>query len=258
MSQKRSKRKRSSREEYQLRERLKIEEGVFDERMMLNLRKLFSHGFVYTLEFIIAKGKEADVYVAEGGERVDGAPVIVKIFRKENTNFENRMAYLIGDPRFEKVKMTVSALASEWCRKEYGNLKLANAIGVRCPKPYIFSGNVLCMELIGEDGKPSQRLKAARPENPAEMLGKILIEIKKLYSGNLVHADISEYNILVMGNNPYLIDFGQAVVLDHPNAESFLERDVHNILAYFAKKYGIEKDESSVLEEIRAGKGSSK
>ncbi len=58
----------------------------------------------------------------------------------------------------------------------------------------------------------------------------------------LVHADLSEYNILVKGKKPYLIDFGQAVVLKHPNASAFLERDIKNILQYFKKAYRIEKD----------------
>ena len=65
---KRSKRKRSSREDYPLSEQLKIEEGVFERSTMLFLRKLFSRGIISKLEFIIAKGKEADVVLDRNQE----------------------------------------------------------------------------------------------------------------------------------------------------------------------------------------------
>ena len=66
----------------------------------------------------------------------------------------------------------------------------------------------------------------------------------------LVHADLSEYNVLMKGDKPYLIDFGQAVVLRHPNATMFLRRDISNILQYFSKHYGIVKDFDTVFGYI--------
>jgi RIO kinase 1 len=74
--------------------------------------------------------------------------------------------------------------------------------------------------------------------------------MKKLYAAELVHGDISEYNILIKEGVPYIIDFGQAVVINHPNAGKFLERDVYNITSYFSKKYGIKKDAEKALARI--------
>ena len=70
-----------------------------------------------------------------------------------------------------------------------------------------------------------------------------------MYTANLVHADLSEYNIM-MGTIPYLIDFGQGVILSHPNAENYLERDVAIILKYFDKR-GIKRDFGKTMEWIR-------
>ena len=44
-----------------------------------------------------------------------------------------------------------------------------------------------------------------------------------------------------------IIDMGQSVTLDHPQARRFLERDITNITHYFRKKYSIGSS-----EEIRA------
>jgi RIO kinase 1 len=66
---------------------------------------------------------------------------------------------------------------------------------------------------------------------------------------NMVHADLSEFNILIYKNKPYLIDLGQGVLLKHPRAFDFLRRDIHNILNHF-NKYGIDEDELKLYNKI--------
>ena len=88
-------------------------------------------------------------------------------------------------------------------------------------------------------------------ENPERVLDEIIENMKRLYSANLVHGDISEYNILIKDSIPFLIDIGQGVSLGHPKAGEFLERDVTNILYYFKKTYGIERNQEKVVSEIK-------
>jgi RIO kinase 1 len=52
---------------------------------------------------------------------------------------------------------------------------------------------------------------------------------------HLVHADLSSYNILFWDDTPYFIDVGQAVLLQHPQAHAFLQRDLHNLAVFFHK-----------------------
>jgi RIO kinase 1 len=251
MARKRSREKQSSKADYPLREQLRIEEGVFDNRTMLRIAKLFTKGIIASMEFIIARGKEADVYVADAGENiVDKEFVALKIFRLENARFQNRMKYIDGDPRFGKVKGSIFAVVNEWCKKEYGNLLVAEAAGVHAPRPYAFSGNVLAIEFIGTDGKPSQTLREQVVKNPEKVQEQILEDTRKLYQNELVHADLSEYNILMLDDVPYMIDFGQAVHIKHPDSIRFLRRDISNILAYFSKHYGIQKEEAEVFDQI--------
>jgi RIO kinase 1 len=74
-----------------------------------------------------------------------------------------------------------------------------------------------------------------------------------MYHVEIVHADLSEYNILMYRGLPYIIDVGQAVVLEHPSAYDFLKRDIHNIVLFF-RKYGIKADEKKIYEQL-VGKG---
>ncbi len=108
------------------------------------------------------------------------------------------------------------------------------------------------MEFIGSaEGTPARTLKNTLLENPQEVLDTILEDVKKLYSLELVHADLSEYNILMNVDVPYMIDFGQAVVIKHPKAQEFLSRDLTNILYYFSKHYKIERDLDKTLEYVK-------
>ncbi len=252
MARRVGRRKEPDRDKYRLKERSMTEEGVFNDRTMLNMRKFFSRGIVSELDFIISTGKEADVYVAEGGTEIKERYVALKIFRVENTGFVKRLDYIVGDPRFGKSRHDMYTITNIWCRKEYANLKLAYNIGIKVPKPYTFAGNILAFEFIGdENGSPAKRLKETKLENPEKVLSKILAYVKELHAIKLVHADLSEYNILMKGDEPYIIDMGQAVMLGHPKFKEYLKRDVINILYYFRKEYGIEKEPEDFLKELQ-------
>ncbi len=251
MARRLGKRKRPDRGTHMIKEQLKIEEGIFENRTMMCLWRMFNHGIITKMDFVLKTGKEADVYIADAGPQAQGAEyVILKIFRIETSSFPKRMDYMIGDPRFEGVRNNIFAIVNTWCRKEYGNLMAAEIAGVHAPRPYYFRGNVLAIEFIGEDDIPARTLKESQIENPAAVLDMILEDMKKLYGAQLVHGDVSEYNILMKADVPYMIDFGQAVLLTHPKSGEFLERDIRNILGYFSRRYKLERDADRTLEYV--------
>lgn len=251
MSRKLSTRKRPDRDVHMLKEQLKIEAGVFDNRTIMALWRMFNHNIISSVDYMIAGGKEADVYLAEGASQVNNDLVALKIFRIETSDFNNRIKYIVGDPRFEKIKKDIFSVVITWCKKEYGNLKVAETAEIHAPRAYYCKGNILAMEFIGSsEGTPAKRLKDTKLDNPEEVLDTVLEDIKKLYALELVHADISEYNILMNVGTPFLIDFGQAVVLRHPSAQEFLRRDITNLLTYFDRKYRIERDLEETLKYV--------
>ena len=51
----------------------------------------------------------------------------------------------------------------------------------------------------------------------------------------LVHADLSEYNILYHEEHLWIIDVSQSVEHDHPAAFDFLRKDIKNMEDFFGR-----------------------
>jgi RIO kinase 1 len=92
-------------------------------------------------------------------------------------------------------------------------------------------------------------LKDVSLRNPQKIFDELITFIKRMYRNKIVHADLSAFNILLFRQKPYVIDAGQAVLLDHPSSQEFLKRDIHNIVQYF-KKYSVEDDEHAIYEDL--------
>ena len=106
------------------------------------------------------------------------------------------------------------------------------------------------MEYIGDSERPAPLMKDVKLKDPKKIF-EILIEfISKMYKkAELVHGDISAFNVLIYKNRPYLIDLGQGVLTEHPNAHDLLKRDIHNVVNYF-KRFGIQADENKIYEDV--------
>ncbi|MDO8339805.1 MAG: serine protein kinase RIO [Candidatus Burarchaeum sp.] len=247
MVRRESKRKMPEREQKQTKERYLIESEVFDRPVMMVLSDYIQKGVLRSVDYPIQKGKEANVFRAT---TPDGYAA-VKIYRIETSNFLRMADYVNGDPRFGKVKHDKRSLVHAWVAKEFKNLNICAEAGVSAPKPIAFKNNILVMSFIGEEGMPDSTLQAVGSEEPERHCGELLEMIRKLWARGFVHADVSEFNILMHGMpaEPYLIDVGQGVLAVHPKAREFLRRDVWNVLHYFAK-YGVRRELEAELQRI--------
>lgn len=64
---------------------------------------------------------------------------------------------------------------------------------------------------------------------------------------NLIHADLSEYNMLWHDDRLWFIDVSQSIEPTHPCALELLARDCENVVNFF-KKSGVSKVKS--VEEL--------
>ncbi|MCW4007088.1 MAG: serine protein kinase RIO [Candidatus Bathyarchaeota archaeon] len=214
-------------------ERATIEE-VFDQKTLMVIYDFLNSGVLYELHGVVNAGKEARIY---WGKDKDGKDLAVKIYLTTAAEFrKGRLKYIEGDYRFKGVKRDTRSLVFAWAQKEFKNLEQAYEAKVRVPKPIAVKDNVLVMEFIGKDGVNAPSLKEQPPSNAAKVYKLLLTYLERLYrKAELVHGDLSEYNILMWKGNPVLIDMAQAVPTSHPMAQFFLNRDLTNINRFFSR-----------------------
>jgi len=224
---------------------------VFDKQTLLLLGKLISDGIIDQVDFPVSTGKEANIF---RGTTPEKEFVAIKIYRTSTMTFKHIASYIEGDPRFSYGYKNRRDIIEEWAKKEYKNLQLLRQAKVRVPTPIKCIHNILIMSYIGDAIKPAPMLKDVLLRNPQKVFDEIMTFIGRMYKNKVVHADLSAFNILLFRQKPYVIDVGQAVLLDHPSSQEFLKRDVHNILQYF-KKYDIESSEREIFEKLVKKKG---
>jgi len=225
---------RESRMKNKRSENLDTLEEVFDRRTIMTVLRLLNTGKLKEIHGVIKSGKESRVYRGTDGE---GGEVAIKIFLTTSAIFrQGRLKYLVGDQRFREIPHSTADIVDMWTLKEYKNLQLAQEAGINVPTPIAVEKNVLVLSFIGKDGKPAPLLRDVPLSSPTGWYKAILGMVKQLYrKAKLVHGDLSEYNIMVPNGYPVLIDFGQAVTTEHPQAQAFLERDIENLNHYFSQ-----------------------
>ena len=224
----------------------KVLEEVFDRSTLLAIEELVARKNLHELNGVVNAGKEARVYF---GENMNGGPVAVKIYLVSASDFRKRLGYIAGDRRFGNLPSGSRDTIYLWTRKEFKNLQLADAAGVRVPRPIAFLKNILVMEYIGNPPGPAPTFAETEVDETDydwtfETIGRLWKKAK------LVHADLSEFNVFKTEKERVLFDMGSGVLSSHPQSEAFLKRDVSNMVRFFRKRGIVKADADSWMEKI--------
>ncbi len=209
----------------------------------------------------IKTGKEASVFLGKNRNGLVAVKVYtdlrVRSFKRDGLYREGRF---IGDSRIEKAieqgsKAGLDAHQVLWVQEEFRQMKHLDQHGVQVPRAIAVQGITLLMEFIGdEDGTPAPRLSELKLEKDEaeEAFRQSVQNLKLIVESGRVHGDYSTFNILWHHEKAVVIDFPQVMELKHnPNANAFLERDVHSLCKSFLKQ-AVKSDEAGILREIRA------
>lgn len=222
------------------------------------IQPLAEEGIVDEVLGQLMSGKEATVYMVRCGEEIRCAKVYKDInersFRKNSSYQEGRQIKNSRQTRaMEKGSRYGRKMQEEaWQNAEVDALFRLAAAGVRVPTPYMCFAGVLLMELLTDDeGNAAPRLNDVELSEAVALdyHHQLLREVVRMLCAGMIHGDLSEYNILVTGEGPVIIDLPQAVyAAGNNNAGQMLERDVANLAAYFSRfapqlkdtQYGLE------------------
>ena len=179
----------------------------------------------------------------------DNNDIALKVYLVTTSSFKKRATYILGDPRFSRIKKGTRNLVYLWAKKEHQNLTRCVQNSIPVVKPITVKNNVLAMEFVGKDGIPAKTL--IESEVNGDDYKSAIRLIKQLYKkARLVHGDFSEYNIFKTENGLVLFDLGSAVDLEHPKAHEFLKRDIENISNFFVRRGLTVKNPIDIINEV--------
>ncbi len=222
-------------------------EQVLDPRTRMILLQMINRNVVSEVHGIISTGKEANVYHAisslEDGTEAHRA---IKVYKTSILVFKDRAKYVTGEFRFRSGynKSNNRSMVKLWAEKEMRNLKRIHSSGISCPAPLYLRLHVLAMAFIGDTkGVPAPRLKDVEfvgPESASRWRAVYIELVAYMYIMyqvcKLVHADLSEYNVLFHNDTPWIIDVSQSVEHDHPRSLEFLRMDIKHVNEFFRRR----------------------
>ncbi len=206
-------------------------------------------------------GKEANVYVCVARPHVGPELLAGKLYRpRKFRNLKNDAEYRLGGELIgqdgkalrkereqravaKRTKVGLQMLHQSWLSNEYAALTALHAAGALVPKPYAVSGNAMLMEYLGARGQPAQTLNhvTLSGHDEAKRLFDIVVDnIRLMLSKNVIHGDLSAFNIMYWQGEIRIIDFPQAVnPYRNPHAYELFARDVERVCEYF-EPYGVD------------------
>lgn len=242
-------------------------EQVLDQRTRMILLQMINRGFVSEVHGAISTGKEANVYGAVALPDLDGPPIqrAIKVYKTAILSFKDRERYITGEHRFKSgaEKGNSRKMVKLWAEKEFRNLRRIHSAGIKCPEPIQLKLHVLVMELLGDRrgyAYPRLRDAAISSEDAEDVWRSLYIQLlgimRRMYQVcKLVHADLSEYNILYNDRQLYIIDVSQSVEHDHPRSLEFLRMDIKNTGDFFRRQGVDTLSDRAVFDFITASDG---
>jgi RIO kinase 1 len=224
----------------------KVINQVLDKTTMITMYDMINSHIISYVNGIIKAGKESVLFWAVDENKRD---VALKVYLVTTSNFKKRAPYILGDPRFSKIKSGTRNLVYLWAQKEFANLKRCREAGIDVVKPIHVSKNVLAMEFVGKNGVPTKTLLESEV-NQKDYDNAISLLSKLFKNAKLVHGDFSEYNIFKTENGLIVFDLGSAVDIRHPNSKEFLKRDINNITKFFVKRGLTVRNPLDIYEEV--------
>lgn len=241
---------------------------VLDKKTLAILEKLQARGKLLNLQGSLCTGKESNVYLADASTSLCSkfirnshaedeespdvfVPVAIKIFKTSIMPFKDRERYIRSEKRFQTFcTSNPRKLIKLWAEKEVRNLKRLNNAQIPSPQPVYLKNNILIMTLIGDESA-APKLRDASVEDIDGCYRQCVDIIKGMYrKSGLIHADLSEFNLLYFNDTVHVIDVGQSVEVDHENAQRFLIMDINNINSFFSKRGVDVAKGNDLFEEI--------
>lgn len=220
-------------------------------------------------------GKEASVYLCKPGDAVDVPFVAAKIYRPRSLrNLKNDAQYRVGRVDLDAdgtalwKEKDVNAIVKRtsygeevrhqsWIAYEFKTMERLYDAGADVPRPYAMEKNSIVMDYLGDQSSAAPILNTVNldPDEAAPLFERVVRNIDIMLSKEIIHGDLSAYNILYWNGGITLIDFPQVVTpKSNPASWNIFQRDVYRICQYFSAQ-GVDCNPKKLASDLWTSHG---
>ena len=209
----------------------------------------------------IKSGKEASVHLCRANPRTTGERLAaLKVYHPlDRRDFRDESLYRDGEWIKErriraalekKTRFGRELQGSLWVSREWETLRALAAAGAPVPRPIEMTDRAILMTYVGDEDRAAPQLHRAHLDDLEGVLDRCLRAIELMLYRDVIHGDLSPYNVLVWGDQITMIDFPQAVdPKKNRHAEPLLARDVDRICDHFVR-HGISLDARGIARDL--------
>lgn len=195
-------------------------------------------------------GKEASVHLFRANPRTTGEELVaLKLYHPlDRRDFRDETLYRDGEfikerrirvALDQRTKFGREVQGGLWVSREWETLRLLHG-RTPVPRPIEWTEDAILMSYVGDEDVPAPRLHEYHHDDLDELdelWRQTLRAIEGMLYVDVVHGDLSSYNLLVWDGDITVIDFPQAVdAKKNRHAQAFLERDVRRLGEFFERR----------------------
>jgi RIO kinase 1 len=229
------------------------------------VQHFLDEGLITTVIRPIKSGKEASVHLCRADPSTTGGEELVALKRYhplDRRDFRDESLYRDGEWIKErrvrvalekKTRFGREVQGAIWVHREWETLGALHAAGADVPRPIARTDEAILMTYVGDEALAAPQLHRHRPDDDEEahaLFEQLLRNIERMLFVNVIHGDLSPYNVLVWDGRATVIDLPQAVdPRKNRHARGLLERDVDRICEHFAR-FGVRSDARSITHDL--------
>jgi RIO kinase 1 len=237
-----------------------------------SLSPFYQQNLICDVLYHVKGGKEASVYCCKAHPATGVELLAAKVYRpRQFRNLRNDKMYREGralltadgtvakrtDHRLmravgKKTEFGVQVQHTSWLMYEYTTLERLFREGAAVPHPVSAAENAILMGFQGDVQRAAPTLIEVAPEtDEAESLFReALRNIELMLRLDVIHGDLSAYNMLYWEGKITLIDFPQVSSVEtNSQARFILQRDITRTCEYF-QRHGVNCDPAAILEDL--------
>ena len=189
-----------------------------------SLDHFLHEGLITDVVRIVKTGKEASVHLCRGNRSTTGEDLVaLKVYHPlDRRDFRDESIYRDGEWIEErriraalekKTRFGRQVQGGLWVSREWETLRALSAAGLPVPRPIASTGDAILMSYVGDLDLAAPQLRSIRPDpvEAQDLFEQVLRAIERMLYVNVIHGDLSAYNLLVWDGLVVVIDLPQAV-----------------------------------------------